>query len=129
MNIVKYRSVKVSERVFDLVADGVNYINEDGNKLCGYLNTFNNCRECGFYLGISDDDFDNKDRVKGSLYVWVFENRNSDNIVVLHQNEITTCNGMFSDEGYENNRKFFNYDEEYKASEYIIKLIKDKFNK
>ena len=127
MGIYKYNSIKVSERVFDMVADQIDWINDNGNKLSGYLQTFNNCREQGFYLTISDDDFDNENRVKGFLCVWVFEHRNSDDIVVVSQEEFPQ-GSVFNDEAYES-RKHFNYNQEHEASDYIVKLIEKRFNK
>lgn len=126
--ISKIDSIKVSERVFDLLSDEIEKLNKDDTneyELNGYLSTFNNCREQGYYLTL----YDRKDFDKGFFYVWVCQDRRSDYILVIigEQSDKPTMNGMFSEESYKN-AKYFKYDEEHKAVEYIIAKIKNHFD-
>ena len=128
----KNNSIKVSERVFDLLYDEIQVVNEYGcessdynYKLNSYLSTFNNCREQGFYLTIWDGNYENENRVKDDLYIWVYESRNSDDIVVVFDKE-STCNGMFSNEAW-NNRFHFKCRQEHEVVEFIIAKICDFF--
>ena len=121
--ISKIDSIKVSERVFDLLSDEIEELNEENNdkyELNGYLSTFNNCREQGYYLTL----YNEKDFNKGDLYVWVCQERHSDAIMVVISNDPDrpTIKGMFSEEGY-NNAKYFERDEEHKAVTYIYERI------
>ncbi len=112
----KYYSIRVSERVFDILAD---YIDTD--EFEGYLQTFNNCREQGYYLAISKKNY----KPFKQLYIWAFECRNSDNIVVITSHEIPD-NGMFDEEAYKN-RKLFRYNGYFEACDYIKKIIENEF--
>ena len=103
----KTNSLVVSEIVFMLVS------NDDESY--GYLDTFNNCRETGFVLKNSKND----------ICVWVYENRNSDSIVVAYgKMEDSDLNNMFSEEVYNDNRTFFGFSEYHKASQYVLELLK-----
>lgn len=126
--ISKIDSIKVSERVFDLLSDEIEKLNEsdtDKYELNGYLSTFNNCREQGYYLTL----YNKKDFDKAFFYVWVCQDRHSDCILVIigEQSDKPTVKGMFSEESY-NNAKYFKHDEEHKAVEYIIAKIKKHFD-
>ena len=126
----KIRSIKVSERVFDIVGE---YLTDekDGNyiKIDGYLETFNNCREQGYVLRVDSCDYDDKNRTADVIYIWVYENRSSDNIVVSYQINEHPYNGMFSDETYEKRRKLFDYGQYQEAADYIEELIVKTFEK
>ena len=84
-------SIKVSRRIFDMVMDEIAYKEECGHKISGSLNTFNNCREQGYYANIyGDEKNDYKD-----LYIWVHEQRNSDaklKQLIKGENELSTNN-------------------------------------
>ena len=128
--INKVAGIKVAERVFGILDDDLSY--GSVNKLDGYLQTFNNCREQGFYLAIGDDDFDNPNRVDEDLYIYVCEARNSDEIMVIVQTDYPSDKGMFSEKAYNckdefNYRKYFHYNEEHAAAKWIYEKIKKFF--
>ena len=79
----------------------------------------------GLKLTISNEDWDNEDRVKGFLHVWVCEARSSDEIMVCMQEEWPGDN-KFGDEAY-TNAKYFHYNQYYEAAEYIVKKILEHF--
>lgn len=118
--MIKYiDSIKVSKRIFDLVLDKIEYREEDGYEIKGSLNTFNNCREQGYYANIyGNEKNDYKD-----LYIWVHENRNSDNIVVRWQTDYPEDKGMFNEDTYKNRSKYFSYNEEHQVVQFIMDLI------
>lgn len=121
--IYKMDSIRTSERVFELVSNSIMRINEEKDThIEGYLSTFNNCREQGFYLTA----YDKNDYNKGDIFAWVADCRNSDAIMVVISAEPDrpTLNGMFSEEAY-NNAKYFEYDEEHKAADYILEKIRE----
>ena len=128
MGFNKIRTIRVSERVFDLVCEDLdleqteNYI-----KIDGWLECFNNCREQGYVLTVSSSDFDNENRTKDNLYIWAFEARSSDEIVVSWQTEYPYDRGMFSEDTYNNRRKYFHYNELQQAAKFIIDLVKEHF--
>lgn len=126
MSFNKIRTIRVSERVFDMVCEVLDIeSSENYVKISGYLQTFNNCREQGFYLTVMSDDYDNPNMTKKHLYIWACECRNSDAIMVVASNKYPH-NGMFDEETY-NNRNYFNYNQYYEASEYIVNLVKNHF--
>lgn len=118
--INKINSIRVSERVFDILGGHLDYLKDNSDyDMDYYLQTFNNCREQGYYLTFyCNGKF---------LYVWAYENRNSDNIVVVKSDKYPTNNGMFDDEAWEN-RIDFPYNGEHTAAEKILKMIKEYFN-
>ena len=128
MGFRKVRSIKVSERVFDIVCEELdleqteNYI-----KIDGWLETFNNCREQGYVLTVSTSDFDNENRTKDNLYIWASEARSSDEIVVSWQTEYPYDRGMFSEDTYENRQKYFHYNQLQEAADFIVNLVKEHF--
>lgn len=125
MGFRKINSIRVSESVFDLVCSTLDDYKDDGVKISGYLQTFNNCREQGYMLTVYST-YNSEKRTEKDLYVWVFESRNSDEIVVVNSINYP-MKGMFSDDDYEN-RVYFHYDERYKASEFIVvDLVKSHF--
>lgn len=121
MAISKVRTIKVSERVFDLVDEQIEMMNEDDWNLGGYLETFYNCREQGYCAHIYDKD----DFSRDNLYIFAFEARSSDAIVVIIST-VYPAGGMFNDDDY-NNRKLFGCNCYSDAAEYIIKNIKKHF--
>lgn len=132
--INKVQGIKVAERVFSILDDSLTFENEDGNKFGAYLQTFNNCREQGFYLTVSDDDFKNPDRVKENLYIYVCEARSSDEIMIVIQTDYPGDKGMFSEKAYNcegefDYRKYFHYNEEHVAAKWIYEEIKKFFKK
>ena len=127
MGFRKIRTIQVSERVFDLVCEYLdNEATENYVKIYGYLECFNNCREQGYVLHVSSNDWDNENKTKTDLVIWAFEARSSDEIVVSWQTEYPH-NGMFSEETYKERRKYFHYNELQKAADFIIDLVKDHF--
>ena len=124
--IYKTESLRVSERVWDIVAEKIRWYIDSGYKLDGYLQPFNNCRETGLFLSITNEDWDNKDRVLGQYYIWVCEARSSDEILVCMQKEYPEAFHKFSDEAYDN-AKYFHYNQEHEAADYIVKSILEYF--
>ena len=121
--ITFYRTVNVSRRVFDLVDESLEYEKENGLKVMAWLETFNNCREQGFYLTVVNDS---DKRGIPIIYIWAHECRNSDDIVVRWQNEYPD-NGMFNEETYKSRTKYFHCDEEHNAADFIVSLILERF--
>jgi len=127
MSFRKIKTIQVSERVFDLVCDDLDLeASEYGTKISGWLECFNNCREQGYVLHTESVDWDNDNRTKEHLYVWVHEHRNSDSIVVRWQVEYPD-NGMYNEETYNNRTQCFKYNELQEASDFIVGLVKGHF--
>lgn len=124
--IYKTESLRVSERVWDIVAEKIGWYVDNGYKLDGYLQPFNNCRETGLFLTITNEDWDNKDRVLGQYYIWVCEARSSDEILVCMQKEYPEAFHKFGEEAYKN-AKYFHYNQEHEAADYIVKSILEYF--
>ena len=128
MGFNKIRTIRVSEIVFDIVCEDLdNEATENYVKIDGWLECFNNCREQGYVLHVSSSDFENENRTKDNLYIWAFEARSSDEIVVSWQTEYPGNKGMFSEDTYNNRRKYFHYDELQKAAKFIVDLVEDHF--
>ena len=127
MSFGKIRTIKVSERVFDIVCEELDILQSEYNKkISGYLSCFNNCREQGFYLSVSTTDFNDDKRTKEEMYIWACESRNSDNIMVVISHKYPSNKGMFDETAYEN-RKLFSYNELQESADYILNAIKDHF--
>lgn len=127
MGFNKIRTIRVSERVFDLVCEYLdNEASENYIKISGYLECFNNCREQGYVLHVSSTDWDSDERTKTDLVIWAHEARSSDEIVVRWQTEYPN-NGMFSEETWRERSKYFHYEELQKAADFIVELVKDHF--
>lgn len=128
MSFNKIRTIRVSERVFDLVCEELDIeTTENHIKIDGWLECFNNCREQGYVLHVESVDWNSQHRTKDNLYIWAFEARSSDEIVVSWQTEYPGNKGMFSEDTYNNRRKYFHYDELQKAADFIIDLVKAHF--
>lgn len=125
----KITTILVSERVFDIVSENLEPMALDGVKISGYLECFNNCREQGYVLQVYSTDYKNEERTKETIYIWAFENRNSDNIVVSWQNELPGNGMMFSEDTYKERRKYFNHGDYAKASDFILELVQKHFKK
>ncbi len=125
----KITTILVSERVFDIVSENLEPMVLDGTKISGYLECFNNCREQGYVLQIYSTDYKNEERTKETLYVWAFQCRNSDEIVVSWQKELPGNGMMFSEVTYKERRKYFKPGEYQQAANFITKLVKDHFKK
>lgn len=123
----KITTILVSERVFDIVSENLEPMVLDGVKISGYLECFNNCREQGYVLQVYSTDYKNEECTKETLYVWAFQNRNSDNIVVSWQNKLPGNRMMFSEDTYKERRKYFKPGEYQQAADFIINKIKDHF--
>ncbi len=124
--IYKTASLLVSERVWSIVTEKIGWYIDNGYKLDGYLQPFNNCRETGLFLSISNEDWDDKDRVKGPYYIWACEARGTDEIMVCMQEEYPEAFHKFGEEAY-NNAKYFNYNQYCEAAEYIVNKILEHF--
>ena len=132
MGFDKLRTVKVSERVFDLVCEALNNEQyENGAKVDGYLECFVNCREQGYVLSVYSTDWSTSPENRpGDFHVWACEARSSDEIMVVWDTETPDLAGnMFSEAAYNNNRKYFRYDKLQEAADYIVGLVKEKFIK
>jgi len=130
MGFQKIRTVKVSERVFDIVCEALDYEQtENYVKIDGYLECFNNCREQGYVLHVSSTDWDDDDRTKEDLIIWACEARSSDEIMVIWSTKYPVNKGMFSEEDYDNRRKYFHYNELQVAADFIIEKVKNFFKK
>lgn len=126
MGFKKIRTIKVSERVFDLVCEALdNEQYENGAKVNGYLECFCNCREQGYMMTVYSTDWSAKER-PCDIHVWACEARSSDEIMVVWDTEKAGFN-LFSETAYANNRKYFRYDRLQEAADYIVGLVKEKF--
>lgn len=133
--ISKVAGIKVAERVFSILDNKLEFENENGNKLFAYLQTFNNCREQGYYLTVSDYNFGKDNRVKDNLYIYVCEARSSDDIMVVVQTEYPGDKGMFSEKAYNSYNcesgfdytKYFHFDAEHKVANHIYETIRKFF--
>lgn len=127
MGFRKIKTIQVSERVFDIVCEELDLeASENYVKISGYLECFNNCREQGYVLHVSSCDWDNQDRTKDMLCIWACEARSSDSIMVVWSEKYPN-NGMFSEEDWNERTKYFHYDELQKAANFIVELVKKKF--
>ena len=127
MSFRKIRTIKVSERVFDIVCEDLDIdVSEYNIKIGGYLECFNNCREQGYVLHIYSTDYDNEERTRTDFHIWAHEHRNSDDIVVRWQTEYPQ-NGMFNEETYRERTICFKYDDYQKAANYIHELVTEHF--
>ena len=113
------RTIRVSQRIFDMVMEKIEYKEEDGYEIKGSLETFNNCREQGYFANI----YGNEKNEYKDLYIWVHENRNSDDIVVRWSTTYPEGKGMFSEDTYRNRSKYFSYNEEHQVVDFIMNLI------
>lgn len=118
--MIRYlNSIRVSQRIFDMVMTKIENREECGYKIKGCLNTFNNCREQGYYVDI----YGNEKNDYKSLYIWVHEKRNSDEIVVRWSTTYPEAKGMFSEDTYKNRSKYFSYNQEHQVVDFIMDLI------
>jgi hypothetical protein len=96
---------------------------KDLPRVQGWLDVFNNCRETGYMCRFYS--FHEKLITKKNLCFWVFEHRNSDDIVVVTSNKVS-ANGIFDSDAYAK-RAHFDFDEERRAARYIINTITEYF--
>lgn len=120
-SIYKTHSLQVSERVWSIATEKIDWHIDNGKKLSGYLEPFYNGRETGLALTISDEDWDNENRVKGFLHIWVCEKRNSDQIMICMQ-DTWPANNKFDEEAYEN-KTLIDSGKYEEAANYIVKEI------
>lgn len=113
------RTIRISRRIFDMVIMEIETLEEDDYKIRGNLNTFNNCREQGYYADI----YGNKKNGFKDLYIWCCENRNSDDIVVYWSTDHPKDNGMPSDRTFDKRCMYFSCNKEHEAVDFIIDLI------
>lgn len=126
--ITKTESLKKSERVFALVCEEVaESLNDDKYNICGYLDTFNNCRETGLYLtAYYYENIKNKKSAYFDIFVWVYEHRNGDGIYVIISKERPDVNGKFNEKAWASAR-CFDWDGEHGAAEYIVSTLVDMY--
>ena len=110
------RTIKISQRIFDMVMEAIGDKESGGYEIKGSLQTFNNCREQGYYANI----YGNEKNEYKDLYIWVHENRNSDEIVVRWSTSYPKDKGMFSEDAHS---KYFHYNEEHIVVKFIMDLI------
>lgn len=123
----KIRSIKVSERVFDLVCEELGLaVEQNYVKVGGFLETFYNRREQGYVLYVYSTDYGGENLTREHLYIWVFEAKYSNDIVVCWQNKYPDYN-MYSVETCEKRRKFFKNYDYFGANKFIVDLIKKQF--
>lgn len=126
MSFNKISTIRVSERVFDIVCETLDReASENHIKIDGWLECFNNCREQGYVLFVSSTDWNNPNKTKCDLFIWACQCRNSDSIMVVVSNKYP-CKGMFDAEAY-NHKTCFRYNQYYEAAEYIVNVVKDVF--
>jgi len=123
MSFRKNRSIQVSEMVFNIVCDELDMeVSELGTEIYGWLETFNNCREQGYYLCVRSST----NYTKQPIFIWVFEARNSDDIVVVWQTRHPK-NGMFDEDSYEERNKHFKVDHFAEAATFIFEKVSEYF--
>ena len=133
--ITEAQSLRVSRRFFDIFKEAIEREEEDGLIISGYIDTFNNCRETGFrtilYKAEYYDYVDHLKTIQNSVYkdiaIWAYENRNSDNLVVIVSTNRGNINNMYSEESYKGERKFFEAGEYVEAADYAIQRVKEIF--
>lgn len=91
--------------------------NIEDEKKSGYVDVFENCREQGFRIHVSSYQPEYK-----HMTFAFSENRNSDSIVVYYSNKLEGFQNEYSEEFWDS-RKYFKYNEQYQAAEYIKELI------
>ena len=101
----KVRTIKVSERVLDLVTESLKEeVDEHDVKIACFINCFNHRGEQGYVLRVLSDDWENPEQAKGALSVWVCEPRDSLDIMVIYGDDedcrYASDEGRFSEEDY-----------------------------
>lgn len=126
--ITKTESLKKSERVFALVCDEIAEASDnDKYNICGYLDTFNNCRETGLFLTTyCYENIKNHKNVYSYVFVWVYEHRNSDQICVIVSKERPDLNGRCNEKARQY-AKCFDWYCEHNAADYIIYTLVDMY--
>lgn len=109
-SVQKVSGLVIAENVFNIL---FNNCIPDDYSCSGYIDTFKNCRESGLVLCVDIKKGNKSDSTK----VWVYENRNSDAIMVVI-GKSSGLNNLFSEVAYKN-AKYFNYNDFYAAAEYI----------
>lgn len=135
MRIHKTPSLKVSERVLDLFFDRLESKEGYGFDVRGYIDTFNNCRETGLCVLLNEavwsewDDALSAFKPVASVWrdvaIWAFEDRHSDDIVVIVSRNYGDIHHMYSEDSYKNERKFFSYDKYEDAADYIMQRVEE----
>lgn len=111
------RSLQVSHNVMEI-------LKAKDDKIKGYIDTFNNCRETGYILHVWQyGDVE----LNGRVAIWVHEHRNSDNIVLRYTTkpEDIDINNMFNDEVDINGTEYFRANQEEEVAQYISKILED----
>lgn len=117
MEVSKSKSLEVSEK-FMLSLE--NFISLSNANLDLYYRVFNNNREEGYMLTVNSlHDYQNE------LYIWAYESRNSDDIVVVVSKEIEYKN-MFNETAWNERQNFKAGDYDYSACA-ILEQIKSNY--
>ncbi len=99
------------------------YIRDVSDNIEGYYKTFNNCREQGLMLTITDDTYNNE------LLIWACQCRNNDSIMIITADKsCSDVNDMFNDVAWKN-AKYFDYEDYDTAVKYTFNIIKKIFDK
>lgn len=122
--IRKIRTIRVSERIMEMVSEELNNDIECGVKIDGWLETFNNGREQGFSLTMVSEDLDNPNRTKTYVKIWACECRNSDNILVII--ERGNLGHLFSEDAYQS-ASMFNYNQLQESVDFIVEKVRTIF--
>ncbi len=122
MGITFARSYRKSLRVWDLVREQIRWHNENNKNIEGSLMPFNDDRRNGLFLRVYEGDFDKPDRVRASYMFGLVKHIILMKFFVCMQTEYPTAHHLYSDEAY-HNAKYFHYNEEFKAADYIVKSI------
>lgn len=117
----KIETVKVSERVFDIVNERLFHLLERKAKIGGWYEVFNNCREQGYVLRVTDTDYK-----KDDLIFWAYRRRNSESIMIVFDTDTEGVNNMFTESAWVR-AKGFEKDCYAEAAQYIIDMIKSHF--
>lgn len=135
MHIYRTSSLKVSERVLDLFFDRLERKESDGFEVRGYIDTFNNCRETGLCVVLHEGLWTEYDTTISAfkpvasvwcdVAIWAFEDRHSDDIVVIVSRDRGDIHHMYSEDSYRNERKFFSYDKYEDAADYIMQRVEE----
>ena len=120
----KHESLIVSETVLNLVIADLDFITEFG----GYLTTFNNCREAGLVLVITERNSRCLE-TNDYIFIWVHQFRSSDGIAV-RWGSMKECNSvyMFSETVWDNKTKDFNYNEFYEAASFVKQKVRELYD-
>lgn len=116
MRVEKEEGLLISEIIYNLVRDELNYFNSNAKVLVG---SFTNCRECGYTFKVS---------YRGKRFTWcIYEHRNSDDIIINGKEGYICFNGelpYMGEDKYSYIRSF-SYNQYYECAKELSRLIKE----